>query len=842
MLALGTLLIVACGGGDGSSPDAKSAELTLDPAGGEYSLTNGVILRIPEGAVTEPTRITLRELPGEQVNTILSTQANLFHAKRYLGGFSVEPDVEFNVPITAIVPLLPLEPGEIPVQMEIDFAGEKYWISETNLTYWADQGVAEVEIAHFSDPIVGAIDGIDPSKLDELCTDPLWNPLLAICEDFDELQPAYCLLAPEDRPTGAVCCREQVIDVRAQAAEFSLNRDSLECEIVFDNVQVTFLDCTLPDGSPASPQSSALGEVSPHCPQGTTFEIDVQPSTINMFACDLAPLKATITATAPDGTILFDHVGFPPEWEPSTPDIVTISIDGMVEGKAEGTTRVLAKISETSTIPPGEALVNVRSNIRSFSVSPPAVTLEGEEERILQARAVDADGNLLDASQVAWSSGDPSVAALLLDTGEITSVGGVSRGATEVTATFEYECETATSSAAVTVNCPPLTFSVDPSQVMLAVGEERFLEAVAFDEDLNPLDVSGVQWSSGDPSIASVLLDTGPITSVGGVSKGGPVAVVATYEDDCQTKTASALVTVECPLLSFFVTPAAITLQVGEERLLEAEALDRDLNPLDVSGVQWTSGDPSIAALLLDTGPITSVGGVSEGGAVTVTATYTDDCETAQASAQITVTPGPLTVEISMPSDVCFAKGETLRLEATIRDAEGNEKPPQQPITWRSLGEGVATVDTDGLVTALEGGLVTIEASYEEDDEVYIGSTLIQVLDLNGAWDGTEVANETACDEGINTYRRTVVVTHSGDTVGFGWSGGSASGTKSGCTIGGYFGESEDGGTTYGGGSLSIFPAAPSMSGSVSWTWNGTDPVTGEPISCSGSSQLTARR
>jgi hypothetical protein len=227
---------------------------------------------------------------------------------------------------------------------------------------------------------------------------------------------------------------------------------------------------------------------------------------------------------------------------------------------------------------------------------------------------------------------------------------------------------------------------------------------------------------------------------------------------------------------------------------------------------------------------------------VAVTATYTDDCETAQASAQITVTPGPLTVEISMPSDVCFAKGETLRLEATIRDAEGNEKPPQQPITWRSLGEGVATVDTDGLVTALEGGLVTIEASYEEDDEVYIGSTLIQVLDLNGAWDGTEVANETACDEGINTYRRTVVVTHSGDTVGFVWSGGSASGTKSGCTIGGYFGESEDGGTTYGGGSLSIFPAAPSMSGSVSWTWNGTDPVTGEPISCSGSSQLTARR
>jgi hypothetical protein len=822
--------------------EAVPERAILTPEGGEFEFPNGVILEVPPGAVSEATTIDLSDLPADQVNALLSAQAYAFHEKRYLGGFSVEQDVDFNLPIKAIVPIVPLEPYEVPLLMELEFDAGRYWIEETNLSIFPDQRVAEVEVRHFSDVAIGAVDGIDPTRLEELCTDPAFNPLLAVCEDLDALQPAYCLLQTEDRPADAVCCREKVFSVQAQAVDYSVNRASGECEILFDNVQVTFHDCTLPDGSFAPPQTSALGMVSPHCPEGTVFDVDVEPSTLNLFACEEASLEASMTATAPDGTILFQDVEILPRWDATTPNVIEIDIDGTVRGLSEGTTRVLALVSETSAIPPGEALVNVRSNIRSFSVSPPGVTMGIGEVALLEALPVDSDGNLFDASDVRWSSGDPSVADLLVDTGRYTSVEGVDRGATDVTATFEYECETEEATAEIAIECSPVSFSVDPSQLTLEVGEEVLLESMAQNKDGEQLDVSDVRWASSMPSVAALLIDTTKFTSVEGMSEGGPVEVTATYDDGCQTKEATALVTVECPLISFSVDPLQLSMQVGEKRRLEAVGLDRDGEPVDLSGVSWSSSMPDVAALLLDTGPSASVEGVSEGGPVEVTATYDDGCQIREATAEVTVTPGPLTVEVMMPTSSCFSNGETLTLEAIIKDAEGNEWPRQGPVTWQSFSEGIAGVDDSGLVTARGRGLVTIVASYEEAGEVYTGSILIEVLDLNGLWDVTEVADERDCGDGFNTYSRIVDAEHSGNGVRFSWTEGSASGTKSGCSIAGYGSEREDDGRSFGGDTLTIFPDGKTITGSISWDWTGVDPDTGKRLSCSGSSDLTAQR
>jgi uncharacterized protein YjdB len=670
----------------------------------------------------------------------------------------------------------------------------------------------------------------------------LFNPLLAVCEDLDPLQPASCLLKTEDRPADTVCCREKVFSVQAQAVDYSVNRASGECEILFDNVQVTFHDCTLPDGSFAPPQTSALGEVSPHCPQGTVFDVDVEPSTLNMFACEEASLAASMTATAPDGTILFQDVGILPQWDVMTPNVVEIDGDGTVTGLSEGSTRVLARVTENPSIIPGEASVNVRSNIRSFAVSPRGLTVGVGEAASLKALPVDSDGNLFDTSDVVWSSNDPFVADLLVGYGGSATVQGVDRGAADVTATFEYACESKQATAEVTVECAPVSFSVDPTQLTVEVGKQGLLEAVAQRKDGQRLDASDVHWASGTPSVASVFAEFSQLAWIDGRSEGGPVEVTATYDDGCQTKEATARVTVECPLISFSVNPLQATLQVGEKRRLEAVGLDRDGEPIDLSGVSWSSSMPDVAALLRDTGQSASVEGVSEGGPVDVAATYDDGCQVIEATTEVSVTPGPLTVEVTMPATSCFSKGETLALEAIIKDAQGNGWPRQGPVTWKSLSEGIAGVDSNGLVTARGRGLVTVVASYEEAGEVYTGSILIEVLDLNGLWDVTEVADERNCGDGINTYSRLVDVEHTGDVVRFGWTEGSARGTKNGCTIVGFGSEREDDGRSYGGDQLTIFSGGRTITGFTYWDWTGVDPDTGERLSCSGSSDFTARR
>jgi hypothetical protein len=621
--------------GTSVSPNVK----IVRPSGGTLDFPNGVILVIPPGAVTEAGPIRIKDLLIDEIDAILALQENAFHKKRCVGGFSVEPDVVFNFPIKAIVPILPLEPNEIPLLMEIDFNELKYWITKTKLTVLADQQVAEIVIPHFSDVIIGALAGIDDKILDELCTDPLFNQILQICEDLDPLQPAACLLLKEDRPPGTICCKEESYTAKTEAIDFSLSKSSGECEILLDDVEVTYHECYLPNGDKALPQTHSVGEISPNCPEGMTFEIDVQPSLLNMFICEEEELTATITGKTADGTALFEDVEFPPIWEAETPDIVDISPDGTVKGISEGNTQVKALASEDSQIPPGEAEVNVESNFLSFSVNP--VSLEVDEEKPLKVNIIDKDGNPLDASDVDWSWKDSTQSVAELQTQQ-ASVIGKNKGTAEIVAAYKIndDCEEK-AEADITVECREVTFTVDPpSPVTIPLYDGITLTAkVVHNETGDDLDTSGVTWSSNDPSTAYVTNVTGPWTSVVGISR-GPVQITATYDDDCQIIQETGLIYVGCPEVTFQINPPQDPLSVGEDFLLWAEVLDKDGNPLplDASAVTWTLGgtDPTAVELSQNTGESTLIT-AKHPGQVQITATYDDGCQTLQGIAVIEV-------------------------------------------------------------------------------------------------------------------------------------------------------------------------------------------------------------
>jgi hypothetical protein len=292
--------------------------------------------------------------------------------------------------------------------------------------------------------------------------------------------------------------------------------------------------------------------------------------------------------------------------------------------------------------------LNVLSNFSSFTVDPDMLALLVGEDRAIVADAVPAPGRPpagwppVDPNDVTWSSLDPGTADVLVPEGQITSIGGVDRGATSVLAEFNYECEDLVAAAAVTVECQPVTFTVDPPAIKMLVGDSRLLTADATDQDSLPLDTTGVTWISADESVVSVGTPVGAHNFVEGNSPGsGPVAVTATYDDGCQTLEATSLVTVGCADLELSVTDGIV--KVDAFLPIVATAVDSDGVPasIDENSITWSSSNPNIAAVIPSTGAFTTVVGIAPGN-VTITAQFDEGpCNIRSASATIEVREDP---------------------------------------------------------------------------------------------------------------------------------------------------------------------------------------------------------
>ena len=147
------------------------------------------------------------------------------------------------------------------------------------------------------------------------------------------------------------------------------------------------------------------------------------------------------------------------------------------------------------------------------------------------------------------------------------------------------------------------------------------------------------------------------------------------------------------------ISPAEATLQsLGETVQLTATVLDQNGQVMTGVTVNWTSSNASVATV--------SSGGLVTGmdnGAASVQAL----AGAAMGTADVTVEQRPVEVRVSPSADTLFALGDTLRLAAEARDANGHVVADVE-FAWSSSDESVATVDTVGLVHAVSDGEATI--------------------------------------------------------------------------------------------------------------------------------------
>ncbi len=139
---------------------------------------------------------------------------------------------------------------------------------------------------------------------------------------------------------------------------------------------------------------------------------------------------------------------------------------------------------------------------------------------------------------------------------------------------------------------------------------------------------------------------------------------------------------------------------LDDTQQLSATVRDQNGAIMNGASVTWVSSASNVASVS-PTGFVTAVAD----GSATITAT------TAGVSGMsfITVQQRVATVVVT-PSTATIVPGGTLRFSPVARDARGNAVPGKS-FEWSSSNEGVALVDSEGLVTAINLGSVMISAA-----------------------------------------------------------------------------------------------------------------------------------
>ena len=240
--------------------------------------------------------------------------------------------------------------------------------------------------------------------------------------------------------------------------------------------------------------------------------------------------------------------------------------------------------------------------------------------------------------------------------------------------------------------------SLDESSLSLSVGGRATLTAT-----VSPYDAANqrVDWSTDDDTVASVS-QNGVVTA----KSAGEATITVTTRDGGFTAECDVTVTAPVAVESVDLSPRAITLSVGERATLTAEVSpDNATN----QALTWRSSDPTVVTV--DGGRITA----KSAGEATVTVTTQDGGFSAECDVTVT---GETSISLSKTS-LTLERDKTWQLTANVTPADSN-------VTWSSDNRSVATVSSDGLVTAKGIGLAIITAKLSSGQSASCSVTVVK--------------------------------------------------------------------------------------------------------------------
>ena len=392
-------------------------------------------------------------------------------------------------------------------------------------------------------------------------------------------------------------------------------------------------------------------------------------------------------------------------WKSSDPAIASVDAHGKVTGVAPGnvvisTTTVDGGFTATcivSVVPKEEPKPD--DPVKPDTIFVSGIMLDKNELQIVEGATDTLVATISPANaenkNVTWTTSDEKVATVTVD-GTITAV---SAGTATITVKTEDGGFTATCTVTVSKKKIPVTgVSLDKTEAALSQGDTLKLTATITPADA---DNKNVIWTSSDEKVATVTVD-GTITAV---SAGTALVTVKTEDGNF---TASCTVTVvpdPIPVTGVTLNKQVLYLVEWSSATLKATVTPDDA---DDKSLIWTSSNSYIAKVD-ENGKVTAY----SPGTATITVTtadgnYTTTCTVYVYSSTVSVSSVSLD-----KSQATVNQGSSLQLTATINPSDATNKD----VTWTSSNPTVATVDSNGKVTALAPGTTTITGTTEDGDK-----------------------------------------------------------------------------------------------------------------------------
>ena len=288
-----------------------------------------------------------------------------------------------------------------------------------------------------------------------------------------------------------------------------------------------------------------------------------------------------------------------------------------------------------------------------------------------------------------WTSSNADVATVNETTGVVT---GQKVGDAVITATG------ADGSSSTTVHVTPLSVSEIslPQEVSITKTDAQKLKYAVIPAKA---DNQKLKWTSSNAAVASVDETTGVVTA----NKVGSAVITATATDGSGVS-ASTTVHVTPLLVSSLSITDEITLLCSNSQKLEASLLPE---AADNKTLEWTSDNENVASV--------DQNGVVKGINVGTTNIIAKTTDGSNLSATCKVTVNPVVINLSTKT-INLQKGDKYTEQtATVLPDETEHKE----LVWTASGNGVASVDANGNITAIKPGVDTLRCYLSYDSNIY---------------------------------------------------------------------------------------------------------------------------
>ena len=404
--------------------------------------------------------------------------------------------------------------------------------------------------------------------------------------------------------------------------------------------------------------------------------ISLSPSVVDVYTGDYK----TITAVPNPGSATGYHVIFNIEDSNIAGVEQTSDQTARIIGRNNGTTYVHARAIDNyngDTLYEKVARVNVTTKLQGITIQPSSQQLQPRQVYPLN---IQYNPPTATNKTVTWSSSDSSVATVD-GNGKVTAQANGDAVITAISQDGNYR-----SQSVIYVRTPLQGIDITPSTFALDNGASRTMSV-----QYTPATASNktLSWTSSNNSVATVD-SSGKVVGKGN----GTATITAVSQDGNFRDTATVTVTTRVTGVTLNKTTTTINKN-------STETLIATVQPTNASNktVTWTSSNTAVAT-------------VDTNGKVTAKAngTSTITVKTAEggfkATCVVTVVTPVSSISLNKTSTI-IEVNKTETLVATIQPSTASDKT----VTWESSNNNVATVDTNGKVTAKANGTATITAT-----------------------------------------------------------------------------------------------------------------------------------